>query len=34
VPLLQRRLASASMVLYAIFSMIVTWRLDASALRS
>lgn len=34
VPVLQRRLASASMVLYAIFTMIVTWRIDASALRS
>jgi len=30
VPVLQRRLASASMLLYAIFTMIVTWRLDAS----
>ncbi|HSN90076.1 MAG TPA: hypothetical protein VLS93_02510 [Anaeromyxobacteraceae bacterium] len=34
VPALQRRLASASMVLYALFTMIVTWRIDASALRS
>ena len=34
VPVLQRRLACASMVLYAIFTMIVTWRLDASVLRS
>jgi hypothetical protein len=34
VPVLQRRLAAASMLLYAIFTMIVTWRIDASALRT
>jgi hypothetical protein len=33
VPRMQRRLATASMLLYAVFTMVVTWRMNASALR-